>query len=593
MGANDVNKVNVVIDGYELQVERGTTVVEAADKLGIRIPTLCHSNLIEPYASCRVCSVEVVRGKRRRIVTACNYPIMTDMIIHTSNERVHEIRKTILELLLARAPGSEQVRRLAAEYGVIDSPFPPDEPDEKCILCGLCVRVCEEVVGASAIGFATSDGSREVTTPFNEESEACILCGACAHVCPTGAITIEDIAQREVIHDEIQLGPATAVRVPTLQAVPNVPFIDASHCIRLRTGGCGHCRDICPADAIDFDQKDEEVTFNVGNIVIATGYDQFDPSVIEQYGYGRYPNVLTALEFERMNCAEGSTGGKILLANGKKPESVAIVHCVGSRDKHYFEYCSRVCCMYALKYAHLLKDKTDAEVYDMYIDLRCFGKGYEEFYHRLLDEGVRFVRGKVGEISDYAMTPAEKGKLIVRCEDTLAGTIRRIPVDMVVLCAALKSRHDTKEVSRLVSCGLSPDGFFLERHPKLAPVSTNTDGVFIAGCCQGPKDIPDAVAQGAAAAAQVLSLISRGFVELDAAVAEIDEERCSGCRICNALCPYSAIEFDREKKVSRVNAALCKGCGTCVAACPQACIKGKHFTDQQILAEIKGILGDV
>ncbi|MCD6384154.1 CoB--CoM heterodisulfide reductase iron-sulfur subunit A family protein, partial [Candidatus Sumerlaeota bacterium] len=188
------------------------------------------------------------------------------------------------------------------------------------------------------------------------------------------------------------------------------------------------------------------------------------------------------------------------------------------------------------------------------------------------------------------VTPAEKGKLIVRCEDTLAGVVRRVPVDMVILCAALESRHDAKEVARIFSCSLSPDGFFLERHPKLAPVSTNTDGVFIAGCCQGPKDIPDSVAQGAAAASQVLSLISRGKVELDAAISEIDEERCSGCRICNDICPYSAIEFDEEKKVSRINPALCKGCGTCAAACPRGCITAKHFTDRQIISEIEGIL---
>ncbi len=586
-------KIRVTIDGREIEVARGATILEAAQHLGIEIPTLCYNKMVKPYTVCRVCVVEMVKDARSRIVTACNFPIMSPMEIHTSNDKVKAQRKAALEKLLAKAPASETIRELATEYSVIETPSTSPDPEEKCIMCGLCVRVCEEVVGAKALCLYEHDGEKEITTETGGESERCIACGACAAVCPTGAITVEDAEGREIVHEEICLAPNTPISVPSLQAVPNVPSIDPEHCIHFLTGGCGHCASICPTDAIDYSQQEEEVNVQVGNIIMATGYDQFEPHEIGQYGYGRYHNVLTALDFERMNCAAGSTEGNIMMTNGKEPESIGIVHCVGSRDRNYFEYCSRVCCMYALKYAHLIKEKTDAEVYNFYIDMRCFGKGYEEFYHRLLDEGVRFVRGKVGEITDYPMTPAEEGKLIVRCEDTLAGAIRRIPVDMVVLCSAIKSREDAKEISRIFSCSLSPDGFFLERHPKLAPVSTNTDGVFIAGCCQAPKDIPDAVAQGTAAAAEVLSLISRGTVEMDAAVAEIDEEKCSGCRICNALCPYSAIEYDEEEKVSRINAALCEGCGTCVAACPRGCIKGKHFTDTQILSEIVGILKEV
>ncbi len=590
MSASPNTKLKINIDGKELEVDYGTTILAAAQQAGISIPTLCYSPLVEPYAVCRLCSVEVVRGKRHRIVTACNYPITAEITIYTNNQKVQAIRKTILELLLAQAPKAEIVRQLAQQYGINESRFPVGNPEEKCILCGLCVRVCEELVGAAAIGFSWRGTTRKVSPPFEEESPACIACGACAYVCPTGAITLEDYKQRKIIHSELFLGPTTAIRVPSLQAVPNAPVIDKEHCIHFITGECGHCAEVCEPKAINYDMKDEEVTVQVGNIIITTGYDQFDPIVMEQFGYGRFDNVLTALEFERLNCAAGPTGGRILLANGEEPKAVAILHCIGSRDKNYFEYCSRVCCMYALKYGHLIKEKTEAEVYNFYIDMRCFGKGYEEFYHRLLDEGVRFIRGKAAEVTDFPLSPNEKGKLIVRCEDTLAGVIRRVPVDMVILCAAIKSRQDAKEVSRIFSCSLSPDGFFLERHPKLAPVSTNTDGIFIAGCCQGPKDIPDSVAQGAAAASAVLSLISKGKVEIDAAISEIDENRCSGCRICNALCPYSAIEFDEVKKVSRIIQALCKGCGTCVAACPRGCITAKHFTDRQILSEIEGVL---
>jgi heterodisulfide reductase subunit A len=226
----------------------------------------------------------------------------------------------------------------------------------------------------------------------------------------------------------------------------------------------------------------------------------------------------------------------------------------------------------------------------MYIDMRCFGKGYEEFYERLSKEGVTFIRGKVAEVTDRARSDEEKGKLIVCGEDTLLGAVVRVPVDMVILCIALEARSDAKDVAQKFSISQGADGFFIERHPKLDPVATMTEGVFIAGCCQGPKDIPDTVAQASAAATRVLALISKGKVELEAAVAVIDEEKCSGCRICNLLCPYNAISFIEEDEVSRINEALCKGCGTCVAACPSAAITHKHFTTEEIMAEIEGVL---
>ena len=222
--------------------------------------------------------------------------------------------------------------------------------------------------------------------------------------------------------------------------------------------------------------------------------------------------------------------------------------------------------------------------------MRCFGKGYEEFYKRLGDEGTRFIRGKVGSISSEIATEGEQGKLIVSAEDTLLGTMMRIPIDMVILATALEPQADAKEVARMFNIGCSAGGFFQERHPKLDPVATTTDGVFVVGCCQSPKDIPDTVAQASAAAARALAMITKGNVEIEAATAVIDEDKCSGCKICSDLCVYSAISFDEEKLVSRVNEALCKGCGVCVAACPSGAIKGKHFTTEQILAEVEGAL---
>jgi len=354
---------------------------------------------------------------------------------------------------------------------------------------------------------------------------------------------------------------------------------------------CLECVKVCEAQAINHEMKDEIVEVDVGSIIVATGFQQFDPSVIYQYGYGRYDNVITGLQFERMSNASGPTSGEILLADGRKPESIAILHCVGSRDENYHKYCSRVCCMYSLKYSHLLREKLpEATVYQLYIDMRCAGSGYEEFYERLQEEGVNFVRGRAGEITNITERPEEEHKLIVICEDTLVRRKRRIPVDMIIMSSALEPRADAEQVARTFSLGRKADGFFLEKHPKLDPVATMTDGVFIVGCCQSPKDIPDTVAQASAAAARVLAMISKGKVEIEAAIAVIDEELCAGCKICNALCPYSAISFDEEKKVSSINEAVCKGCGVCVAACPSGAIAGKHFTTEQIMAEIEGVL---
>jgi len=276
-----------------------------------------------------------------------------------------------------------------------------------------------------------------------------------------------------------------------------------------------------------------------------------------------------------------------------EPQSVAIVHCVGSRDKNYNEYCSKVCCMVSLKFAHLVRERVPAaEVYNFYIDMRTPGKGYEEFYNRLLHEGAHFIRGRVAEVTDAARLPGEEGKLIIQAEDTLIGKQRRVPVDMVILSSGLEPRHNAKEISKLFGMGCDGRGFFTERHPKLDPVATMTEGIFIAGACQGPKDIPDSVAQGAAAAARVASLINRGTVMMEPVRATVHTELCSGCRICNTMCPYNAIVFHEKEKVSEVITALCQGCGTCVASCPSAAITGAHFTNDQVLAEIEGVLWD-
>jgi heterodisulfide reductase subunit A len=360
-------------------------------------------------------------------------------------------------------------------------------------------------------------------------TELCTGCGDCWERCPAKVIDTDF---------EAGLGYRTAVYRPFPQAVPKYPVIDRENCIYYKNGKCKACEKFCPTGAIDFDQEDEILILNVGNIVLATGYKLFDAQRIPQYGYGRLANVFDSMEFERMTNAAGPTGGHIVLRDGvTEPKSIAIIHCVGSRDKNYNAYCSATCCMAALKFAHLVIEKTKADVYCFYIDMRAAFKDYEEFYNRLMMEGAQFVRGRVAEVTDAARKPGEEGKLIVQCEDTLIGKQRRIPVDMVVLMSAMEPQVDANEVAHRFGIGCSAAGFFTERHPKLDPVATMTDGVFIAGACQGPKDIPLTVGQGAAAAARVLTLIGQGEVSIEPVRAHIDEERCSAAASATTCAP--------------------------------------------------------
>lgn len=620
--------IQLTIDDKQVAATEGQTVLEAAREAGIRIPTLCEHESLPPYGACRFCIVEVTRRGKTKLEASCTLPAAEGMTVQTKSERVLKTRRILVELMLARCPESPVIRDLAAEIGVGEcrldrvqgekSPCPTcgmcsivdqmrlSPPDGMpstfvgkggCILCGMCVRLCDEVLGIGALGFEGRGAKRLVTTPFGQPSDVCLTCGACSSVCPTGAIEHRRIRPSEPVLIPAEFDEALAERKPVYksfpQAVPNTPAIDPDTCLYYKTGGCKICEDNCQAQAIDHEQEDETIEVDVGTIILATGFKTFDAARIPYYGYGVYPNVYTSLEVERLVNASGPTGGEVVLRDGQQPKSVGIIHCVGSRDDRTNKWCSRVCCMYSLKLAHLIKEHTGAEVYNFYIDMRANGKGYEEFYEKLLTEGMHCIRGRVAEVSDWTTSPEEEGKLVLRVEDTLAGFVRRIPVDMVVLSVGLEPQADAQDVRRLFNISCSTDGFFLERHPKLAPVNTATDGIFLAGCCQSPKDIPDTVAQAGAAAAEALSLIDAGHVAMEPMTSFTIEDDCSGCKICLPLCPYTAIERDEEKAIAMINEALCKGCGVCVAACPSGSIRQNLYEDDEIFTEIEEVLAHV
>jgi heterodisulfide reductase subunit A len=428
-------------------------------------------------------------------------------------------------------------------------------------------------------------GNYEVTVtrkPRYILEDVCVGCLECIESC---------VYKKGKVLDDFNLGLSTRkpIFIPFPQAVPQIPVIDPETCIEFKSGKCKKtCVAACAErNAIDLKQEERVEKIKVGTIILATGFKTFDPKRVPYYGHGHYPNVYSALEVERLVNSAGPTGGEIVLKNGEKPKAVGIVHCVGSRDENTNRHCSRVCCMYSLKLAHLIKEKTEAEVYNFYIDIRTPGKTFEEFYNRVAEEGVHFIRGKVADVY-----PALNGddRLILQAEDTLLGRVRKIPVDMVVLAVGLEAQADAEDVRRMFNITCSGGGWFMERHPKLAPVNTFTDGIFLAGACQGPRDIPDTVAQAGAAAAEALALIDTGYVELEPNTAYISEEDCSGCKTCVPLCPYTAISFLEDKKKAEVNEVLCKGCGVCVAACPSGSIKQNLFEDDAIFEEIEGVL---
>ncbi|MBS3921285.1 MAG: CoB--CoM heterodisulfide reductase iron-sulfur subunit A family protein [Deltaproteobacteria bacterium] len=404
--------------------------------------------------------------------------------------------------------------------------------------------------------------------------EKCTCCKKCEDACPVR------------VPNEFNMGldERPAIYLPFPDAIPRCYTIDSKNCLYLQKGECGKCREVCPEAAVQFEEVGMEFEAKVGTIIVATGYDSFDPRLKPELGYGVYKNVITGLEFERLISPDGPTQGKLQF-NGKEPKSIVFIQCVGSRDKTVNnEYCSRICCMFTAKQAHLVKDKIpDARVTICYIDVRAFGKGYEQFYETVQKKGIFYRKGVPSEIYQ------KNGKLIVKAEDELLGEPYEEEADLVVLATGLTQRKDAGSLRGLLKLSLSPDRFYLEAHPKLRPLDTATDGIFLAGTCQGPKDISDTLSQAHGTASRATIPLFAGRVRIEPITAYVDVLMCAGCGLCEQVCEYRALKIDPYRKVMTVNEALCKGCGACNATCPSSAISLRHFKTEQIMAQLREV----
>ena len=498
--------VTLTINDLKIEVNEGITLLTAIEGIGIKVPTLCHHKALFPYGACRLCVVEVqVPGRDSSLQASCSYPVVINGInVFTDTERIFRARKIVAELLLARCPDSETIKKIADEYGVKEPRI--KKKNEDCILCGLCVRMCEERMGRSAIGFNSRGSRRKQETPFGKHNEMCWICGACNFICPVGKKVQTFTSDRLPIPipDSFNSGLNDRASVSVLypQAIPNKPAIDNNTCLHLNYDVCGICKEVCEAEAIDFEQKEQKSELNVGAIILSPGYNLFNPELKPDYGYGKFKNVITALEFERILSASGPFQGKILRPSDKTdPEKIAWIQCVGSRD-HERDYCSTVCCMYATKEAIIAKEhegeKLKCDIF--YMDIRAFSKGFEEYYVRAQKLGVNYIRCRPLSIKELP----ETNNLII---DYLAENDRKLSgeYELVILSTGLTSPGQAKKLAEEFSLELNKYDFC--ETSSFAPVDSPKEGVFITGAFTEPKDIPESVMQGSAAAARTLSLL--------------------------------------------------------------------------------------
>jgi heterodisulfide reductase subunit A len=527
--------VTFKLNGKEVQGEEGQYILQVAEKYGVEIPTLCYHKALEPAGMCRLCTVELFDGRRTRFVTACNYPIWEGMEVQTDTEAVHQGRKLIVELLLARCPEVPLLQKLAKQYGIEKPRFKAEE--DTCILCGLCVRMCERM-GNSAISLTGRGIEMKVDTPYHLQSDICMACGACASVCPTGHITLEKIREEitkkqkiRPIPSEYDMGLAgrKPVYVPYAQAVPNTPAIDRDTCMHFKTGGCKVCAEFCGVDAIKHEMEDEIIELNVGSIILTPGFEPFDPSQFDTYGYTKYPNVITSMEFERILSASGPTSGHLVrLSDHKEPRKIAWLQCIGSRDLNRCDnsYCSSVCCMYAIKEAVIAKEHAGSELdcAIFFMDMRTMGKDFERFYDNAREkQGVRFVRSRVHTIDPVPGSSDLAVRYVLE-----NGAIETEIFDLVVLSIGLQSSREIRELARRLDIRLTQGNFCATS--TFAPVATSQEGIYACGAFQGPKDIPQSVVDASAAASAAGELLAAARGTLTKTPEVVPEREVSGER---------------------------------------------------------------
>jgi len=498
--------ISLTINNKKIKVEEGLTVLKAADKAGIKIPTLCSHKALSPYGACRVCLVEISwTGKPPVIQASCTYPVMEGMVVRTDSEKVIKTRKIIIELLMARCPDSEEIKNLAKELGVEKTRIKPKDKD--CILCGLCVRMCEERMGRAAISFSGRGPRREVTSPFGEPSEVCQACGACDFICPTGKIKFPEVSKNESrpipFEHNMGLNSRPAVYIPYPQAIPNKAAIDSRYCVHMLSDECEVCKEFCEAEAIDYDQKEEKLDLKVGSVIFSPGYDIFDAGAKLEYGYLNYSNVINALEFERILSTSGPYEGKVLRPSDKLvPKRIAFIQCIGSRDTER-DYCSSICCMYATKEAIIAKEHAgeELECHIFFMDLRAFGKGFDAYYERAKELGVKYIRCRPSSVEEIQETKNLEINYV-----TDDGKVLTEQYDLVVLSVGMQPPELAKKLNSKFGIKLNEHGFCWTDTFK--PVESSKEGIFVCGPFTEPKDIPETVTQASGAASKVLSLLS-------------------------------------------------------------------------------------
>ncbi len=496
--------IELTINGNKGKFPEGKTLLECIESVGIKLPTLCYHKALTPYGACRLCLVEVSQNGRSSIQASCTYPAINNLTVNTDTERVKKTRKIMVELLLTRCPDSEAIKQIAEEYGVKETRF--EKKNDDCFLCGLCVRMCQERMGISAISFANRGSDRKVSPPFDAVSDVCQTCGACVSICPTERIKLEEVSKNKPvpIQNEFDQGliERGAAYIPYPQAVPNKATIDERYCAHILKDECEVCKEFCEAEAIDHEQKEKKLELNVGAVILSPGFEIFDAKIKEDLGYGHYPNVVTSLEFERILSASGPFAGHVLRPSDKtEPKRIGFIQCVGSRDVDR-DYCSSVCCMYATKEAIIAKEHVggDLECDVFFMDMRAFSKGFDEYYQRAKELGVQYIRCRPPIVKEI---PETKNLIVEYLAEDDKKESREY--DLVVLSVGLQPPKSVKEISEKFGIELKEYNFC--KTPSFKPVESTREGVYVSGPFTEPKDIPETVMQASGAASKVLSLL--------------------------------------------------------------------------------------